>query len=164
MLRSQQRHSVSKNSESFPRQRAGFSGNLQRIDGNPSSCRLFYPAVFRNSSTRSGTSIREIATPACALVRNDWEIGFAMTRMREPVSSNREIATPACAPVRNDREVGFAMTCFSPFLVRGEVGAIQLLPLDYFLIHVSSLCLVFSEAYSTFCGACRYQRQGPEAR
>ena len=57
----------------IPNQCAHWCGNLHRISGYLSSYRSFFPAVFRNSSTKRGTSIRGIATPVCALARNDLE-------------------------------------------------------------------------------------------
>ena len=56
----------------IPSQSEDWRGNLHRISDNPSSYRPFCPAVFRNSPTRNGTSIREIATTS---VRT----GLAMT-------------------------------------------------------------------------------------
>ena len=57
----------------IPNQCAHWCGNLHRIPDDLSSYRLFYPAVSRNSSTKNCSSIREIATPVCALARNDTE-------------------------------------------------------------------------------------------
>ena len=57
-------------------QRARWCGNLHRIPGSPSSYRLFFLYRFTESAcvlSKNGTSIREIATPVCALARNDTE-------------------------------------------------------------------------------------------
>ena len=65
----------------IPNQCAHWCGNLHRIPGSPSSYRPFFCTVFRNSSMRSSTSIRGIATPVCALARNDRKFGFGMTML-----------------------------------------------------------------------------------
>ena len=57
----------------IPNQFANWCGNLHRLSGYLSSYRPFFCAVFWNSSTRNCASIREIATPVCALARNDRE-------------------------------------------------------------------------------------------
>ncbi|MDY5642106.1 MAG: hypothetical protein SPG79_03750, partial [Candidatus Faecousia sp.] len=52
----------------IPNQRARWCGNPHRISGSLSSYRPFFYDVFRNLSTRSGTSNRGIATPVRTLV------------------------------------------------------------------------------------------------
>ena len=82
-----QREARASNNIVIPNQRARWCGNLHRIPGSPSSYSLFYPTVSRNSSTRNCTPIREIATPVCALARNDREFGFGMTRSDDAPNS-----------------------------------------------------------------------------
>ena len=60
---------------------ARWCGNLHRIPSSLSSYMPFFCTVFRNSSMRSSTSIQGIATPVCALARNDRKFGFGMTTL-----------------------------------------------------------------------------------
>ena len=61
------------NNTVIPNQSADWCGNLHRIMGNPSSYRPFFCTIFHNLLTKSGASNRGIATPVCALARNDRE-------------------------------------------------------------------------------------------
>ena len=65
--------SATPNNTVIPNQCAHWCGNLHRISGCLSSYIPLFCTVFWNSSTRSGASIRGIATPVCGLVRNDRE-------------------------------------------------------------------------------------------
>ena len=75
---------------------------------------LFIPAEGMNNANRIHHPPRqaklgngEIATPVCALVRNDMEIGkcgreSTIPHAKQGLVKGEEIATPVCALVRND--------------------------------------------------------------
>ena len=91
----------------IPNQSADWCGNLHRIPSGTPSYSPFKSPVLRCPSTRNGTSNQEIATPVCALARNDREFDkfqFAYNRTIPSGSGKKRLQTnPVTTCLRGTR-------------------------------------------------------------
>ena len=88
------------NNTVIPNQSSDWCGNLHRIPGSLSSYRLFYSAVFRNSSTSNCASIREIATPVTSVTGSQWPGSRARNDRKIDSPTNSNFPNCCVQPIR----------------------------------------------------------------